>query len=82
MEGKRVTALLRSAVGKQASDKIELAVPANEQERDADRNLRSCLLCAALGVSILDIANRAAGLAHVVENALIAFGSDADRPFD
>jgi hypothetical protein len=39
----RVTALLRSAVGKQASDKIELAVPANEQERDADRNLaRAC----------------------------------------
>src|ERR1700730_11697748 len=35
-----------------------------------------------LSVSVLDITNRAVGLAHVVGNAFIAFGTDANRPFD
>jgi hypothetical protein len=35
VDGKRVAILLRSAAGKQASHKIELAVPVSEKERDA-----------------------------------------------
>src|SRR4249920_96416 len=35
-----------------------------------------------LGVGILDIADRALGLGHVVGHALVTLGADADRPFD
>ena len=35
-----------------------------------------------LGVGVLDIADRALGLADVVGDAFIALGADADRPFD